>query len=166
MKSLFILFLCSFFTTLNAQTRDQWIQFLNESITKVASQMEANPKEKLLSPPEHLASLKAIFSEIQKTGDVELLKLLLQYQVSYQDPENDQIARMLGQIFFDQTNSFQEAYELLNANQRILVFPYLKFGWSIALEGKNTSIPFIAEKQKRFDKIARGLINLRGYTDQ
>lgn len=158
---LFLSLLASCF--LHSQTKEEFLQFLTRSISEVAPAIEQNPQVTHLSPPEHLPTLKQIHQMIEKTKDSDLLKLLLQYQLAYRNPENDQIARMLGEIFFNNTSLFEESYERLNANERLLVFPYIKFGWSVVIENKNTSIPSIVEKQKRYDKMARGLINLRGY---
>ncbi len=142
------------------------ITFFNEAIQKGALAFASDPSVKPLSPPEHESPLLRAQSYIRKTGDTELIKLFLQYQVAYLNPDNDRPARMIGEIFLDQPSAFQEGYELLSANHRLIVFPYLKFGWMKAIEGKNTSLPSLSEKQKRFDKIARSLINLRGYQDQ
>jgi hypothetical protein len=144
------------------------ITFLNEKITKGTAAMtpEKDLSKQPLSPPEDETSLLAAQALIQKTSDIELIKLLLQYQTVYLNPENDKVARIIGEIFYDQTSAFEEANEQLSANQRLLLFPYLKFGWSKVIEGKNTSLPSVLEKQRRFDKIARSLINLRGYQDQ
>ncbi len=171
-KSSLIALLTSLFIPLIAENsspateKTSMIAFFNEAILSATNAYAKDPSLKPLSPPEHLSSLQNIQSHIRKTGDTELIKFFLQYQVAYLNPDNDQPARMIGEIFLDQPVAFQEGFELLSANHRLLVFPYLKFGWMKAIEGKNTSLPSITEKQKRFDRIARSLINLRGYQDQ
>ncbi|MES2309535.1 MAG: hypothetical protein V4507_11830 [Verrucomicrobiota bacterium] len=153
----------------SAQTpvdRNGYLAFFNEKIPVGAAALAKDKTVLPLSPPENDPILLSIKNYILKTGDIELIKLLLQYQVAYPNPENDHIARALGEIFFNQTPAFEEAYEQLIPNYRLLVFPYIKFGWGKAIEGKNTSLPSVLEKQKRFDKIAQSLINLRGYQDQ
>ena len=149
-----------------APDRASMITFFNEAILTSAAAFAKDPTVKPLSPPEHEEMLKAIQSSIRKSGDPELIKLFLQYQVAYLNPDNDRPARLIGEIFLDQPKAFQEGFELLSPNHRLMVFPYFKFGWMKAIEGKNTSLPSVAEKQKRFDRIAQGLINLRGYQDQ
>lgn len=149
-----------------ATNRETMITFLNEAILTSAAAFAKDTTVKPLSPPEHEEMLKTIQSSIRKSGDPELIKLFLQYQVAFLNPDNDLPARLIGEIFLDQPKAFQEGFELLSPNHRLIVFPYFKFGWMKAIEGKNTSLPSVAEKQKRFDRIAQGLINLRGYQDQ
>ncbi len=169
---LLLLFLIFTISSINAEgtapsaEKTAAITFFSEAIQKSSLAFANDPTVKPLSPPEHESPLQSAQAYIRKTGDAELIKLFLQYQVAYLNPENDRPARMIGEIFLDQPSAFQEGFELLSANHRLMVFPYLKFGWMKAIEGKNTSLPSITEKQKRFDKIARSLINLRGYQDQ
>jgi hypothetical protein len=151
---------------ISAPDRTTMITFFNEAILSSAAAFAKDPTIKPLSPPEHEEMLKSIQTSIRKSGDPELIKLFLQYQVAYLNPDNDRPARLIGEIFLDQPKAFQEGFELLSPNHRLMVFPYFKFGWMKAIEGKNTSLPSVAEKQKRFDRIAQGLINLRGYQDQ
>ncbi len=152
---LLALFWCSSLSA-QAPSRDTLIQSLQKAI-------DLKPEKATAPPTELNATVESLRKLASDKPDPELIRLLIQYQLTYLSPENDLPARTLGQLFYDQTSTFYTVYQSLKPDECVKLFPYLKFGWSKAIEEKNTSLPQVREKQKQFKKIEEGLINLRSY---
>jgi hypothetical protein len=132
--------------------RDKILETLRaEPLLTVAPGAE-DPYAEVLTEAEKWATTKP---------DEELTRAVLQFQLRRMDPEYPQSARVLGQIFLAQSDTFLNVWNSLPGLQQRALGPYLWFGWKRAIEGKNKSAPRLMETQRKMDRLLGALTNAR-----
>lgn len=130
-----------------------------------AADAHQNPQTPLVAPAEkdpYLLSLQKIATD---KPDPELIQDLLIYQFAYRSPDNPTPARVLGKIYLEQPDAVLAVYYKMPAAQRVVLMPYLVFGYDKAIEGKNKSLPRLVACQKKLDHLQADLMNARSRDD-
>lgn len=117
------------------------------------------------APPEKNPYLLSLQKMAVAQADPELIATLLRYQLAYLSPENDLPARVMGVVFFEQPELFVRVYSEFPAAARVILSPYLKFGFEKTVEGRNTSSPQVKAARKKFDALQGSLMNARSRDD-
>ncbi len=116
---------------------------------------------KAVAPAEKDSALLALQKFASAKADPELIQLLLRYQLAYLSPDNALPAKVMGVVFLEQPDSFVTVYNHLPAAGRVVLGPYLQFGFNRAIEGRNLSSPQIKAAKKKFDALQASLMNAR-----
>lgn len=124
------------------------------------------PKPPQLAPAEKDVYLLALQKMATERADPELIATLLRYQLAYLSPDNATPAKVMGVVFFEQTDTFITVYNQFPAAGRVALGAYLKYGFEKAVEGRNTSSPQVKVARKKFDRLQGSLMNARSRDDQ
>ncbi|PAW75643.1 MAG: hypothetical protein B9S32_17580 [Verrucomicrobia bacterium Tous-C9LFEB] len=117
------------------------------------------------APAEKNPYLLALQKMAVAQGDPELIAALLRYQLAYLLPDNDLPARVMGVVFYEQPDTFVRVYNEFPAAARVILGPYLKFGFEKTVEGRNASSPQVKAARKKFDALQGSLMNARSRDD-
>lgn len=128
--------------------------------------VNAPPRPQVAAPVEKDPYLLALQKMVVAQPDPELIATLLRYQLAYLSPENALPAKVIGVVFFEQTDTFVTVYNQFPAAGRVVLGAYLKYGFEKAVEGRNTSSPQVKAARKKFDKLQGSLMNARSKDDQ
>jgi hypothetical protein len=121
--------------------------------TPVAAPTEKDP---------YLLALQKLASD---KPDPQLIQALLQYQFVYRAPENPLPAKVLGKIYLEQPDAVLAVYYKMPAAERIVLIPYLTFGYEKATQDKNPSLPRLVACQQKLDRLKGSLMNARSRDD-
>lgn len=125
-----------------------------------------SPKPPVIAPSEKDPYVLALQKFASERPDPELIITLLRYQLAYRSPENETPARAMGVVFFEQPSAFSDVFVRLPAAGRVVLGPYLKYGFDKAVEGRNPSTLKIKDARKKMDKLQADLMNARSRDDQ
>jgi hypothetical protein len=142
-------------------SREQILAALAD-VPPVAQQDPAHPP---VAPQEKDPYLQSLQKMASAKPDPELIQALLQYQFAYRSPDNPLPGRVLGQVYLDQPDAVLAVYNKMPAAQRIVLIPYLIFGYDKATESKNKSLPKLVACQRKLDHLKGSLMNARSRDD-
>lgn len=115
------------------------------------------------SPPEHAPYLEAVRANAVDQADPELTAALLRYQFIFRGTDNTLPATIVGEVFFEQTPTLVEELEKMPALQRVLVFPFIKFGFQKVTQGKLKSGRRYVRAKQALDRLHGRMMNARHY---
>lgn len=133
--------------------RQEVIRFLAEPASSGAGAISSSPEEARM--------LAILEKEATQKPDPELTLALLKYQLAHPAPDDDMPARVIGRVFYEQTDVLLAALNQLKVHERVALWPYLYFGWGKAIEGKNRSLPQVVSRQKKLDLLHGNLMNAK-----